>query len=137
MYAEKIMKKDVCASFAEKARKKLEEKKKQRPEKLHIPDLGETITITALTDQELMEVRDFSEDDNANDKYMIYISSPEIQELAKELKESGDIDKYYDVADIFKRADRRKIAEKILELSGVYEESTVKVISETEEIKKQ
>ena len=84
-----------------------------------------------------MEVRDFSEDDNANDKYMIYISSPEIQELAKELKESGDIDKYYDVADIFKRADRRKIAEKILELSGVYEESTVKVISETEEIKKQ
>ena len=137
MDAEKMMKKDVFASFAEKARKKLEEKKKQRTEKLHIPALGETITITALTDQELMEVRDFSEDHNANDKYMIYISSPEIQELAKELKESGDIDKYYDVADIFKRADRRKIAEKILELSGVYEESTVKVISETEEIKKQ
>ena len=67
MDAEKMMKKDVFASFAEKARKKLEEKKKQRTEKLHIPDLGETITITALTDQELMEVRDFSEDDNAND----------------------------------------------------------------------
>ncbi len=137
MDAEKMMKKDVFASFAEKARKKLEEKKKQRTEKLHIPDLGETITITALTDQELMEVRDFSGDDNENDKYMIYMSSPELQELAKELKESGDIEKYHEVADVFKRADRRKIAEKILELSGVYEESTVTVISETEEIKKQ
>lgn len=104
---------------------------------MHIPDLGETITITALTDQELMEVRDFSGDDNENDKYMIYMSSPELQELAKELKESGDIEKYHEVADVFKRADRRKIAEKILELSGVYEESTVTVISETEEIKKQ
>lgn len=137
MDAGKMMKKDVFTSFAEKARKKLEEKKKQRTEKLHIPDLGETITITALTDQELAEIMGFSEDDNENDKYMIYMSSPELQELAKELKENGDIEKYHNVTDIFKRADRRKIAKKILELSGVYEESTVTVISETEEIKKQ
>ena len=136
MDAGKMMKEKVFTSFAEKARKKLEEKKKQRTEKLHIPDLGETITITALTDQELDEIMNFSKNDNENDKYLIYMSSPELQDLAKELKENGDIERYHDVVDIFKRADRRKIAEKILELSGIYEESAITMISETEEVKK-
>ena len=136
MDAEKMTKKDVFISFAEKAKKKLNARKKQRAEKLYIPDLDETITITALTDQEFADISDFSEDSNTNDKYMIYMSSPELQELAKELKESGEIQNHCDVADIFKRADRREIARKILEISGVYEESTVTVISEPEEIKK-
>ncbi len=128
-------KKEIFRSFAEKARKKLEEKKKQRMEKIHIPDLEETITITALTDQEFADISEFSEDDNINDKYMIYMSSPELQELAKELKENGDIKNYYEVVDIFRRADRRKIAKRILEISGIYEESDIEVIKETEEIK--
>ncbi len=128
-------KKEIFRSFAEKARKKLEEKKKQRMEKIHIPDLEETITITALTDQKFADISEFSEDDNINDKYMIYMSSPELQELAKELKENGDIKNYYEVVDIFRRADRRKIAKRILEISGIYEESDIEVIKETEEIK--
>lgn len=128
-------KKEIFKSFAEKARKKLEAKKKQRTEKIHIPDLEETITITALTDQEFADISEFSEDDNINDKYMIYMSSPELQELAKELKENGDIKNYYEVVDIFRRADRRKIAKRILEISGIYEESDIEVIKETEEIK--
>lgn len=128
-------KKEIFRSFAEKARKKLEAKKKQRTEKIHIPDLEETITITALTDREFADISVFSEDDTINDKYMIYMSSPELQELAKELKENGDIKNYYEVADIFRRADRRKIAKRILEISGIYEESDIKVIKETEEIK--
>ncbi len=128
-------KKEIFRSFAEKARKKLEEKKKQRMEKIHIPDLEETITITALTDQEFADISEFSEDDNINDKYMMYMSSPELQELAKELKENGDIKNYYEVVDIFRRADRRKIAKRILEISGIYEESDIEVIKETEEIK--
>ncbi len=128
-------KKEKFVSFAEKARKKLEERKKQRKEGLHIPDLEEEITITALTDQEFADISAFSEDDSINDKYMIYMSSLELQELAKELKESGDIKNYYEVADIFKRADRRKIAKRILEISGIYEESDIEVIKETEEVK--
>lgn len=128
-------KKEIFRSFAEKARKKLEAKKKQRTEKIHIPDLEETITITALTDLEFADISVFSEDDTINDKYMIYMSSPELQELAKELKENGDIKNYYEVVDIFRRADRRKIAKRILEISGIYEESDIKVIKETEEIK--
>lgn len=128
-------KKEIFISFAEKARKKLEAKKKKRTEKLQVPDLDETITITALTDQELADVSEFSEEDSINDKYMIYMSSPELQELAKELKENGDIKKHYEVVDIFRRADRRKIAKRILEISGIYEESDIKVIKETEEVK--
>lgn len=128
-------KKEIFKSFAEKARKKLEAKKKQRTEKIHIPDLEETITITALTDREFADISEFSEDEIINDKYMIYMSSPELQELAKELKENGDIKNYYEVADIFRRADRRKIAKRILEISGIYEESDIKVIKETEEVK--
>ena len=128
-------KKEIFRSFAEKARKKLEEKKKQRMEKIHIPDLEETITITALTDREFADISEFSEDEIINDKYMIYMSSPELQELAKELKENGDIKNYYEVVDIFRRADRRKIAKRILEISGIYEESDIEVIKETEEIK--
>ena len=136
MDAEKMMKKDVFASFAEKARKKLEEKKKQRTEKLHIPDLGETITITALTDQEIIEIDGMVEDSIEKDKYLIYMSSPEIQELAKELKESGDIGKYHDAVDVFSREDRNQIAKEILRISGFYNESNITVINETEEIKK-
>lgn len=136
MDAEKMMKKDVFKSFAEKAKERLDARKKQRTEKLYIRDLDETITVTALTDQEFADISSFSEDDNINDKYMIYMSSPELQELAKELKENNKIRNHYEVADIFKRADRREIARKILEISGVYDESTVTVISETEEVKK-
>lgn len=128
-------KKEIFRSFAEKARNKLEKKKKQRTERIYIPDLEETITITALTDQEFADISGFSEDDTINDKYMIYMSSPELQELAKELKENGDIKNYYEVVDIFRRADRRKIAKRILEISGIYEESDIEVIKETEEIK--
>ncbi len=105
----KQMKEAVFVSFAEKARKKLEEKKKQRSEKLYIPDFGETITVTAITDQELAEVNEYSEDDSVNDKYLIYMASPELQALAKELVGNGDIKKHHEVVDIFSRADRRMI----------------------------
>lgn len=130
-----MMRNDVFVSFAQKAAKKLEEKKKQRTEKIYIPDYDETITIHALTDQELVEISEFSDDDSKNDKYMIYMSSPELQQLARELKEQGAIKEYHEVAEIFRRADRREIAKKILEISGIYEESDIKVLSETVEIK--
>lgn len=129
------MKKDAFISFAQKAVKKLEERKKQRKEKIYIPDLDETISIVALTDQEIAEVTEYSSDDSKNDKYMIYMSSPDLQELAKELKEQDKIKEHIEVVDIFKLADRRAIAKKILEISGIYEESNIEMIRETEEIK--
>lgn len=129
------VKQDVFLSFAQKAAKKIEERKKKRCEKIYIPDLEETITITAMTDQEFIDINEFSDDSNKNDSYMIYMSSPELQHLAKELVEQGAIREHIEVVNMFRRADKRAIAQKILELSGIYEESTIEVISEVAEIK--
>lgn len=132
---DKSMKTDTFISFAQKAAKKLEEKKKQRRENLFIPDFDEIITITALTDTEIMEINEYSDDPSLNDSYMIYTSCPELQELAKTLVEQKSIEKHVDVVNIFSFADKKHIAHRILEISGIYEESKIEVISETAEIK--
>lgn len=123
---------DVFVNFAKKAKKRIEAKKKLRTQKLYIPDMDETITIRAVTDQEILDCSEYSEDNNKNDNYLIYMACPDLQELAKVMMDTGDIKEHLEVVDMFDRADKKEIARRILTLSGVYDESSIK---EVEEIK--
>lgn len=125
----------VFEAFAAKARERLEERKKLRTRKLHIKELDQEITIRALTDQEVADCNEFSEDSNKNDSYLIYMASKELQEVAALLVADGSIKQQYEVVNILSRADKREIATQILDLSGFYEESTVEVIKEGEAVK--
>ena len=78
---------------------------------------------------------EFSDDSLVADKYLIYMSCPEIQENAGRLVEAGVIGKHYEICDMFSGADRRSIAEEIMKLSGVYDEPSVKTIHEVGEAK--
>ena len=120
-------------SFAKKAVEKIEAKKKMRRKSLYIGDLEETIEIRALTDQEMSDCFEYSEDDYTNDKYTMYYASPTLQELAKYMKQEGMIQNHLDVCDSISKVDRNKIVHEILALSGAFGESTVK---EKDEVKK-
>ncbi|RKJ01301.1 hypothetical protein D7X87_20580 [bacterium D16-54] len=120
-------------SFAKKAVEKIEAKKKMRRKSLYIGDLEETIEIRALTDQEMSDCFEYSEDDYTNDKYTMYYASPTLQELAKYMKQEGMIQNHLDVCDSISKVDRNKIVHEILALSGALGESTVK---ELDEVKK-
>lgn len=122
----------IYADFARKAREKINARKQLRTKKLFVEDVGVELTLRGLTDQELIDVNEYSEDSLKNDKYLVYIASKELPEIAEIMMRNGDIQEYTDVVDMFTRADRKQLAEEVLKLSGVYDESTVK---EADEIK--
>lgn len=122
----------IYADFARKAREKINARKQLRTKKLFVEDVGVELTLRGLTDQELIDVNEYSDDSLKNDKYLVYIASKELPEIARIMMENGDIQEYTDVVDMFNRADRKQLAEEVLKLSGVYDESTVK---EADEIK--
>ncbi|MDE5698168.1 MAG: hypothetical protein K2I96_12290 [Lachnospiraceae bacterium] len=121
--------------FARRAKERIERKKKKITKKLRVEAAGVDITIRALTDQEISECMEFSDDSLVADKYLIYMSCPELQENAGTLVEAGVIGKHYEICDMFSGADRRSIAEEIMRMSGVYDESSVKPINEVAEAK--
>lgn len=120
-------------AFAKKAAQKIEAKKKIKRKYLYIGDLEETIEIRGLTDQEMSDCFEYSDDDHTNDKYTMYYASPTLQELAKYMKQEGMIENHLEVCDSISKVDRNKIVNEILTLSGALGESTVK---ELDEVKK-
>lgn len=120
----------IYADFARKAREKINARKQLRTKKLFIEDVGIELTLRGLTDQELIDVNEYSEDSLKNDKYLVYIASKELPEIAEIMMRNGDIQEYTDVVDMFTRADRKQLAEEVLKLSGVFDESTVKEVDE-------
>lgn len=120
----------IYADFARKAREKINARKQLRTKKLFVEDVGVELTLRGLTDQELIDVNEYSDDSLKNDKYLVYIASKELPEIARIMMENGDIQEYTDVVDMFNRADRKQLAEEVLKLSGVYDESTVKEVDE-------
>ena len=92
--------------------------------------------IRGLSDAELNEVYEFSEDAIENDKYAIFFASSTLQEAAKIMVADGDLQpgKEYQITDMFTQAERRFIANRILVLSGVNSEAGIK-IKETDEVK--
>ncbi len=125
----------VFDDFARRAKERIEQRKKKITKKLRVEAAGVDITIRALTDQEISECMEFSDDSLVVDKYLIYMSCPELQENAGTLVEAGVIGKHYEICDMFSGADRRSIAEKIMEISGVYDKPSVKPINEVAETK--
>lgn len=125
----------VFGDFATRAKERIELRKKQRTKKLFVGAVGVEITVRGLTEQEIIDCTEFSDNSLINDKYTMYMACRELQENAKSLVDSGVIKNHYDICDMFSSADRRVIVEAILELSGLNEESTVKPVDEIEEVK--
>lgn len=120
-------------SFAKKAMEKIEAKKKRKKKWLYIGDLKEEIEIRALTDQELADCFEYSEDDYVNDQYIMYYASKTLQELAGYMKQEGMIGEHLEVCGCISKVDRNQIVHEILALSGCVGETTVK---ELDEVKK-
>ena len=125
----------IFSDFARRAKEKIEEKKKRRTKKLRIEESGIEITIRGISEQELTECTEFSDDSLIADKYMIYMACDDLHEPASQLVSDGTIKHHYEICDMFTLADRREIAQQIMRLSGMYAESTVKPVDEVEETK--
>lgn len=119
-------------AFSKRAVAKIEERKKRRTKMVHIGDLDADIEIRGMSAQEINECMEYSEDNITNDKYLVYVASKTLQELAYYMKENGQIKNELEVMDMFSDVDRSQLARKVVELSGIYDETTV---SEVEEIK--
>lgn len=126
----------IFEQFAKKAKERIEERKKLHREELEIESIGMTMEIRGLSDAELNEVFEFSDDAIENDKYAIYFASPTLQEAAKVMVKEGSLQtgKEYTITEMFTQAERRFIANRILEISGVNGEPGIR-IKETEEVK--
>lgn len=125
----------IFNDFARRAKEKIEQRKKKMTKKLRVESSGVDITVRGLSEQEISECTEFSDDSIVVDKYLIYMSCRELQENAGTLVEAGVISRHYEICDMFSSADRRSIAEEILKLSGIYDEPSVKPIDEVAETK--
>lgn len=126
---------NIFNDFARRAKERIEAKKKQRTKKLFVGSAGLEITVRGLTEQEIIDCSEFSDDSLVNDKYTMYMACRELQENAGALVDAKVIKNHYDICDMFSSADRHAIIDVILELSGLNEESTVKPVDEVEEAK--
>lgn len=126
----------IFEQFAKKAKEKIEERKKLHKEELVIGSIGMNMDIRGLSDTELNEIFEFSDDSIENDKYAVYFASNTLQEAAKIMVQNGSLEerKEYTITEMFTQAERRFIVERILELSGVGGEADIK-IKEKEEVK--
>lgn len=127
-------KQDVFQMFIQKAIKRLEEKKKLQHRTLYVPGLDENIKIRSLSYPEIVECTTMEDagDPNRADKYCIYlaVAEPDLREMAKLLKDAGEIMEYLDVTDIFTLSEIRDIANQVMELSGVVSNKKVTVVNE-------
>lgn len=121
----------IFNDFARRAKEKIEAKKKFRTKEVKLNDFdGITITLKGMTEEQIMECMDHSADDIENDKYMVYSSSKELQELACYMQENGMIKEHMEIMDIFNNADRKLLANEVLTLSGINDKTTVSMVDE-------
>lgn len=124
--------------FAQQAAKRMEERKKHRTEQLRLKGMDDTvIEIRALSDKEISECYEFSDDSLEIDRYTIYCASRTLQEAAKIMVANGSLmpGQEYRITEMFTATERNAIAKRVLTLSGVLGDAGVEVIGETEEIK--
>lgn len=120
-------------SFADKAVKRMEERKKIKVKRYYIGDLDEEIVLRGLSSEELNDCLDYSKDTVLVDKYTIYYASKTLQELAEYMVNEGIVKEHIQIMDMFSLADRTKLANEVLALSGMKDKSTV---SDVDELKK-
>ena len=125
----------IFSDFARKAKERIEARKKLRTKRFFVAAADVTLTLRGLTEQEISDCAEFSDNSIANDKYAIYMACRELRENAQSLVDEGVINHHYEICDMFSNADRHAIAEEIFRLSGVYDEPSVKPIDEVEEVK--
>ncbi len=131
---EKKQNEAVFSAFAQKAWKRLEEKKVRKYRTLNVPSLDQDIKIRNLDYPEIMECTDIEDknDPNKSDKYAIYLAvvDPDLRATAICLKEQGAITEYTEVVDIFEMSEISDIAMEIMKLSGVIGAKKVTVVEE-------
>lgn len=125
----------VFISFAEKAKKQIEEKRKLLIKKVYVEDADVELTLRGMSRQEISDSYDFSENQIENDNYLLYCACPELQEAAKMMIEEGSLKQHYKITEMFSMADQKELLRTVLELSGIYQKSSVKPLDEVEEIK--
>lgn len=127
MFDDKII---TFEKFANKAAKKIEERKKRRVKRLYSSDLEEEIELRGLSAEEIGECSEYSDNSHEVDRYTIYYASKTLKDLASYMKEKGLITDYLDVMDMFSMQDIKKLAEEVLKLSGVFDDTTLKEVDE-------
>lgn len=113
-------KKNLLAEFTAKAEQRLRDKMQQRRQRLYVHSLEQEITIRNLQRAEIQEILDI-EDDMEGVRYAVYLGvcDPDLKEVAKTLKETGQIRTYKDVVDLFEYHEVIEISKEIMILSGV------------------
>ncbi len=128
----------IFTAFARKAAQRMEERKKKRTLRLRVASMDNMeIEIRAISDTELMECSETFENGIEQDRYMIYMASPTLQESAKLLVEQGVLapGQEYKITEIFSGVERAFLAGKVLELSGLSGDPGIEVVKESEELK--
>lgn len=127
----------VFADFARRAAERIEERKKLKTVKVHIPALEGDITLRGLTDQEWIDIRESVENEYDQDKYAVFYASEDLQETAKimvDMKMLKETEQFR-ICEAFNHAEITFMVKKIMELSGLMEKSEIKVVDEVEETK--
>lgn len=125
----------VFEQFARKAAERLEERKKLRTERLRVKSIDMEIEIRGLSDAEMHDCMEFSEDNIEQDRYTLFMASPTLQEAAKILKESGTLQQEYKITEMFTAVEQSYMVNRVLELSGYKGNPDIEVIKETDEVK--
>ncbi|MBS9775023.1 MAG: hypothetical protein KGV59_07720 [Tenacibaculum sp.] len=119
--------KKTLEQLTQKATQRLRDKKKVKFKTLFVPSLDEEIKIRNLTKEEITEVLNI-EDEIMSDVMTAYYGVVDLKDVAKALKEQGEITEYTEVTNIFNMQERNQIVRKILELSDVTSEKKVEVV---------
>ena len=117
-------------SFADKALKKMEERKKRKVKRYYVGDLDEEIELRGRSSEELNDCFNYSENNVVVDKYTIYYASKTLQELATYMVGEKIIKTHLEIMDVFTPADRTKLANEVLALSGMKDKTTVSDVNE-------
>ena len=125
----------IFEAFARKAAERIEERKKLRTMRLMVKSVGMEVEIRGLTEEEIRDCMDFSDESIEVDKYTIYMASPTLQNAAKILVEEGTLKQHSKITEMFTGSERTFIVNKVLELSGMTGDAKIEVIREDEEIK--
>lgn len=125
----------IFEAFAKKAAQRLEERKKQRTERLLVKSIGMEVEIRGLSDSELNDCMEFSENSIEVDRYTLYMASPTLQEAAKIMVADGTLKQEYKITEMFSGAERSFLVRRVLELSGATGDAGIEVVGETDEVK--
>ena len=127
----------IFKEFAEKAKKRIEERKKLKTKQFKVEESDVVVTLRGLTEEEISECTNMFESGLENDKYTIYLACRELQEASAIMVQEGSLkeNERYKITEMFSLADRTELAKEILVISGVTGESSVKAVSEAEDVK--